>query len=118
GLLPQQLPKRMLDYRDCFEHHLIVEVGDAQKQETQEFLASFFADSGRGGAYFICTDDEAQSAMLQRFGAASAIARYFNLHREDVGGMVTFDVALRRDDEEWLEVLPPDIADQLEVSAY
>jgi D-lactate dehydrogenase len=56
--------------------------------------------------------------MLQRFGAASAIARYFNLNREKVSGMVTFDVALRRDDEDWLEVLPQEIADQLEVSAY
>lgn len=118
ALLPQQLPKRMLDYRDRFEHHLIVEVGADQKTETEEFLTSFFAEPGRGGAFFVCTDDEAQSAMLQRFGAASSISRYFNLHRKKVGGMVTFDVALRRDDEDWLEVLPAEIADQLEVSAY
>ena len=32
--------------------------------------------------------------------------------------MVTFDVALRRDDEDWLEVLPPQIADQLLESVY
>lgn len=118
ALLPQQLPKRMIDYRDRFEHHLIMEVGEAQRQETEELLSSFFAEPGRGGAFFACTDDEAQSAMLQRFGAASAIARYFNLYRKQVGGMVTFDVALRRDDEDWLEILPPEIADQLEVSAY
>ncbi|MFI8595605.1 D-lactate dehydrogenase [Microbacterium sp. NPDC078428] len=118
ALLPQQLPKRMLDYRDRFEHHLIMEVGDAQKAETDDLLTSFFAEPGRGGAFFVCTDDEAQSAMLQRFGAASAIARYFNLYRRRVGGMVTFDVALRRDDDDWLEALPPGIADQLEVSAY
>lgn len=118
ALLPQQLPKRMLDYRDRFEHHLIMEVSDAQKTEMEAFLISFFDEPSRGGASFICTDDEAQSAMLQRFGAASAIARYFNLYRERVGGMITFDVALRRDDSDWLEVLPPEIADQLEVSAY
>ena len=118
ALLPQQLPKRMLDYRDRFEHHLIVEVGDDQKKETEEALTSFFAEAGRGGAFFVCGDDEAQSAMLQRFGAASAIARYFNLYRKKVGGQVTFDVALRRDDQDWLEVLPPEIAEQLEVSAY
>lgn len=118
GLLPQQLPKRMLDYRNRFEHHLIMEVGDAQRKETEEFLGAFFAAPGRGGDFFACTDDEAQSAMLQRFGAASAIARYFNLYRKSVGGMITFDVALRRDEKDWLEVLPPEIADQLEVSAY
>lgn len=118
GLLPQHLPKRMLDYRNRFGHHLIMEVGDAQKAETEEALTSFFADPRRGGAFFACSDDEAQSAMLQRFGAASAIARYFNLNRKNVGGMVTFDVALRRDEEDWLERLPPEIADQIEVSAY
>ena len=118
GLLPQQVPKRLLDYRDRFEHHLIMEVGGAEKAETEEFLTSFFAEPGRGGAFLRCTDDEARGAMLQRFGAASAIGRYFNLHRKNVSGMVTFDVALRRDDEDWLEVLPPEIANQLEVSAY
>ncbi|KAB1656032.1 D-lactate dehydrogenase [Pseudoclavibacter chungangensis] len=118
GLLPQQLPKRLLDYRDRFEHHLIVEVGEDQKAETEAFLTAFFAEPGRGGAFLVCNDNEAQSAMLQRFGAASAIARYFNLYRERVGGMITFDVAIRRDDDDWLEVLPPEIADQLEVSAY
>ena len=118
GLLPHHVPKRLLDYRDRFEHHLIMEVGGAQKKETEEFLTSFFAEPGRGGAFLLCTEEEAQGAMLQRFGAASAIGRYFNLHRKNVGGMVTFDVALRRDDEDWLEVLPPEIADQLEVSAY
>lgn len=118
GLLPQQLPKRLLDYRDRFEHHLIMEVGSAQERETEELLTSFFSEPGRGGAFLVCTDDEAESAMLQRFGAASAIGRYFNLNRENVSGMVTFDVALRRDDQDWLETLPPEIADQLEVSAY
>ena len=32
--------------------------------------------------------------------------------------MVTFDVALRRDDEHWLEELPPEIADQLATCSY
>jgi D-lactate dehydrogenase (quinone) len=118
GLLPPQIPKRLLAYRDRFTHHLILEVSGAQETEIEETLASFFAEPGRGGDFFRCTDDEAQSAMLQRFGAASAMSRYFNLNRARLGGMVTFDVALRRDDEDWLETLPPEIADQIEVSVY
>lgn len=118
GLLPQQVPKRLLDYRDRFAHHLIMEVSDDQTTETREFLTSFFAEPTRGGAFLLCTEAEAQGAMLQRFGAASAVGRYFNLNRDKVGGMITFDVALRRDEEDWLEVLPPEIADQLEVSVY
>lgn len=118
GLLPQQLPRTMLDYRDRFEHHLIMVVSDTEKQATDELLTSFFAESGRGGSFFICTDDEAESAMLQRFGAASAATRYNNIHRRNVSGMITFDVALRRDEHAWLEVLPPEISEQLAMSAY
>lgn len=56
--------------------------------------------------------------MLHRFGAASAMTRYHNLYAKRVGDLITFDVALRRDDQDRLEVLPPEIADQLEVSSY
>ncbi|MDN6666042.1 MAG: D-lactate dehydrogenase [Brevibacterium sp.] len=118
SLLPQQLPDRMLDYRDRFEHHLLLVVSGSQKQETEDFLRSFFAEAGRGGDFFICTADEAQSAMLHRFGAASAATRYYNLNREDSSDMITFDVALRRDEDDWLEVLPAEITDQLHISSY
>jgi D-lactate dehydrogenase len=40
------------------------------------------------------------------------------MHRAEASAMVTFDVALRRDDEDWLERLPPEIADQLLESVY
>lgn len=118
ALLPAPLPKRMLEYRDRFEHHLIMVVDDAQRTVTEACLTTFFAVLGRGGSFFVCSDDEATSAMLHRFGAASAMTRYFNIHRGDVSGLITFDVALRRDDEDWLEVLPPEIANNLVVSSY
>ncbi|WP_413336655.1 D-lactate dehydrogenase [Brevibacterium sp. GP-SGM9] len=117
-LLPDQLPARMLDYRDRYEHHLLLVVSGDDKADTEEFLKSFFAEAAHDGDFFICTPDEAQSAMLHRFGAASAATRYFNLNREDSSGMITFDVALRRDDDDWLEVLPDEIADQLHISSY
>lgn len=51
ALLPQLLPKAMLDYRERFEHHLLLVVGEEQRQETEEFLTSFFAEPGRGGSF-------------------------------------------------------------------
>ncbi|WP_432790746.1 D-lactate dehydrogenase [Brevibacterium sp. K11IcPPYGO002] len=118
GLLPQQLPTRMLEYRDRFEHHLLLVVSAEEKARMGAFLDDFFAEEAHHGDYFVCSADEAQSAMLHRFGAASAATRYFNLNREDSSDMITFDVALRRDDEDWLEVLPDEIADQLHISSY
>jgi D-lactate dehydrogenase len=118
GLFPKQLPKRILEYRDRFEHHLIVVVSDTEKQETDRLLTTLFAESGGDGAFFSCTPDEAMSAMLLRFSAASAMTRYHNLHAKDVADLISFDVALRRDDDDWLEVLPEEVADQLVVSSY
>jgi D-lactate dehydrogenase len=118
GLLPQQLPKRMLEYRDRFEHHLLLVVSAEEQARMGKFLDDFFAEAAHDGDYFVCDPDEAQSAMLHRFGAASAATRYFNLNREDSSDMITFDVALRRDEEDWLEVLPEEIADQLHISSY
>lgn len=118
ALVPHRLPKRMMAYRDRFEHHLIMEVSNGDAEATEKLLTDFFAAPGRDGSFFGCNDDEAESAMLIRFGAASAVTRFHTVHRKRVGSMVTFDVALRRDDEDWLEVLPADIADQLAVSVY
>lgn len=118
ALLPQQLPQRLLEYRERFEHHLVMVVSGSDREATTELLSSFFHDAENLGAFFECTPDEAQSAMLLRFGAASAMTRYFNLNRKRSSDMITFDVALRRDDEDWLEVLPAEIADQLSVSSY
>lgn len=118
SILPTQLPRRMIEFRDRFEHHLLMEVSQADADATEHLLRGFFAEPGRGGSFFVCTEDEAKSAALHRFGASSAITRYFNMHRDDCAGMVTFDVALRRDDEDWLEVLPAEISDKLAASAY
>ncbi|UQN28830.1 D-lactate dehydrogenase [Brachybacterium kimchii] len=118
GLIPEKLPKRLLDFRDRFEHHLLLVVSGSEREATQRLLADFFAAPDHEGEFFECDADEAQSATLIRFGVASAAGRYFTMHREEASAMVTFDVALRRDDEDWLEVLPAEIADQLLESVY
>ena len=118
GLLPEQLPKRMREFRDRFEHHLILVVGGAEVDSTRDYLTTFFADPAHDGDFFMASDEEAQAAILNRFGAASAATRFYNLNRDDVSAMITFDVALRRNDDDWLEVLPQDIKDQLALSSY
>ncbi len=118
GLFPKQLPKRILEYRDRFEHHLILVVGEAERQATDQLLTTLFAAPDRNGAFFTCTPDETTSAMLLRFSAASAMTRYHSLRGKDVADLISFDVALRRDDDDWLEVLPEEVADQLVVSSY
>ncbi|MDN5688751.1 MAG: D-lactate dehydrogenase, partial [Brachybacterium sp.] len=101
-----------------YAHHLLLVVSGSERETTAQLLEQFFATSEHEGAFFECDAEEAESATLIRFGVASAASRSFVMHRGEASGMVTFDVALRRDDEDWLEVLPPQIADQLLESVY
>ncbi|MFT8704781.1 D-lactate dehydrogenase [Bifidobacterium aquikefiricola] len=118
SIFPKQLPQRMMQYRNRFEHHLLLTVSAGQKDQCEHMLRDFFAKPEYGGDFFVCTPDEAKSANLNRFGAASAATRYAELKRRHIAGLIPIDVALRRDDEDWLEVLPKEIEDQLEVKAY
>ncbi|MGY5766580.1 D-lactate dehydrogenase [Brachybacterium sp. DNPG3] len=118
SLIPEKIPARLTGFRDRFAHHLLLVVSGSERAATAELLTAFFAEPEHEGAFFECDADEAESAALIRFGVASAVGRFHVMHRADASGMVTFDVALRRDDEDWLERLPAEIADQLLESVY
>ncbi|WP_245851160.1 D-lactate dehydrogenase [Brachybacterium vulturis] len=118
ALVPGKIPPRLVEFRDRFAHHLLLVVSGSQRDATAQLLEKFFAAPEHEGGFFECEADEAESATLIRFGVASAASRYFVMHRAEASAMITFDVALRRDDTDWLEVLPPQIADQLLESVY
>ncbi|HUD95879.1 D-lactate dehydrogenase [Sphingobium sp.] len=115
-LLPDHLPPQMRDYRDRFEHHLLLKMPHASLVETRALLASLF-DTGEG-AYFECTPELAAKAFLHRFVAAGAAVRYRAVHREEVEDIVPLDVALPRNILDWQEILPPDLAEQSIHSLY
>ncbi|MDO5651114.1 MAG: D-lactate dehydrogenase [Moraxella sp.] len=98
------LPVRMLDFRQRFEHHLILKVSHDSIQATQEYLTSVFQDDNSD--YFACDENEATAAMLHRFAVASAAVRYRAVHSDTVSDIAAIDVALRRNDKDWFEVLP------------
>lgn len=64
--------------------------------------------SGRGG-YFECTPEEGAKAFLHRFAAAGAAVRYHAVHSNEVEDVLPLDIALRRNDRDWFEKLPPEI---------
>ncbi|MEE7559623.1 D-lactate dehydrogenase [Xanthomonas sp. Kuri4-2] len=117
ALLPSHLPRRMREYRDRFEHHLLLRVAQADVPQTDYFLKQHFAASS-SGAYFQCDADEGRKAFLHRFAVAGAAVRYRDTHRRTVEDIVALDVALRRDDRDWVETLPPEIAATLEARLY
>ena len=115
--MPEHLPKSLWAYRDKYEHHLIVKMGGKGVQEAREFLKTYFSDATKGG-YFECNAEETQAAMLHRFAVASAAIRYRAIHEKEVEEIVALDVALRRNDNEWFEVLPPEIDNKISHKLY
>ncbi len=111
GLLPSHLPKRMGEFRQRYEHHLLLKVSAQDAAQTEAWLSDFFA--GHEGGYFHCTAEEGRKAFLHRFAVAGAAVRYREVHREQVQDIVALDIALRRDDADWFEQLPADIDNRL-----
>lgn len=114
--LPNHLPPRMKQYRDRFEHHLLLKMSGPGIDEARTFLTRFFSDSQ--GDFFICSADEGKKAFLHRFAAAGAAVRYHAVHEKEVEDILALDIALRRNDRDWFETLPEDIDNQLVAKLY
>ena len=115
-LLPNHLPKRMESFRDLYEHHWIIEMGDEGIVEAKKYFNSFFEDNE--GDFFECTEKEAKKAQLHRFVSASAFGRYQTIYEKNIGGAMSLDVAFPRNEKNWFETLPPDIDNQIELKLY
>lgn len=125
--LPSHLPQRMNQFRDRFEHHLLLRIEKQDVAQVQAFLSQFFADQHRGrakandklqGDFFLCTEEEGRKAFLHRFAIAGAAIRYRDTHRDQVEDIVALDIALRRNDRDWMEALPEQINQQIVHKLY
>ncbi|MDZ4192316.1 D-lactate dehydrogenase [Ectopseudomonas chengduensis] len=112
NLLPSHLPARMREYRDRYEHHLLVRVSNDTLEQTRAFLSAYFASS-TSGAYFECDAEEGRKAFLHRFAIAGAAIRYREAHRSSVEDILALDIALRRNDRDWVETLPQELEDRI-----
>ncbi|MBC3227249.1 D-lactate dehydrogenase [Serratia fonticola] len=115
-LAPNHLPTRMKAYRQRFEHHLLLKMAGPGVEEAQQYLQSYFAQAD--GDFFVCTPEEGKKAFLHRFAAAGAAVRYHAVHADQVEDILALDIALRRNDTEWFETLPPEIDNQLVHKLY
>lgn len=110
-LLPSHLPPRLREWRDRYEHHLILKVAAGDAGAVRDLLRAQLSSTGEG--WFECTGDEADKAGLHRFVAAGAAVRLAAVERRRTDGIVALDVALPRNGVEWFGPLPADLADQV-----
>ena len=115
ALFPTHLPKFMRDMRQRYEHYLILKVEGPGIAEAETILDRVFADEG---AYRKCTEAEGKKALLHRFAAAGAAARYAAVHPGPVEDILALDIALRRNDEAWFENLPEAITQHISHRLY
>jgi D-lactate dehydrogenase len=112
---PNPFPERLRQFRNRYEHHLILKVSDEGIEEAQQYFDSSSVFGGKNGTsgYFICSQEEAKKALLHRFAAAGAAVRYQIMHNEEVEDILALDIALPRNCQDWMEILPDKIQSQL-----
>ncbi|WP_245312428.1 D-lactate dehydrogenase [Rhizobium sp. R693] len=115
-ILPPHLPVRLRDFRQRFEHHLMIKVAGEAVQETAELLSSLYPSEE--GAYFECNAKEGAAAFLHRFATAGAAVRYRAVNGRSTGGIVALDIALPRNENDWVERLPPELEAQIVHKLY
>lgn len=115
-LAPTHLPKRLRQFRDRYEHHLILKIGMDARDAVARVLHECIPNVS--GDFFVCSAAEADSAFLHRFVTAGAAVRYRALHPRTVEDIVALDFALRRNELVWAERLAPQLQSQLVAKLY
>lgn len=110
-LWPSHLPPRLKQYRDRYQHHLLLKMAGDGIEEAQQWLTRYFAEAE--GAFFVCSAEEGNKAFLHRFAAAGAAIRYQAVHSDQVEDILALDIALRRNDSQWFEQLPAELTQNL-----
>ena len=113
-LVPEALPKRLLEFRDRYEHHLILKLSANSSADAEVIMRDLFGDQG----WFLCDEKETKRAMLHRFSTAGAAVRYQAVHDKNVEDIIALDIALRRNDRDWFERLPEEIEKDLLAKLY
>ncbi|WP_312669933.1 D-lactate dehydrogenase [Pseudescherichia sp.] len=116
SVFPGHLPPRMKSWRNKYEHHLLLKMAGDGIAEAQSWLKEYFTEAE--GGFFACTTEEGNKAFLHRFAAAGAAIRYQAVHADEVEEILALDIALRRNDTEWFETLPEEIASKLTHKLY
>ena len=115
-LWPDVLPRRMEAFRARFAHHLILKMHGDGIEEAEAYLRETF--DGTAADWFACTPHEGKIAGLHRFAAAGAAVRLAAVRPREVSDILALDIALRRDDRDWFERLPPEFDEAVAQRLY
>lgn len=112
-LFPKHLPKRILEFGEKYNHHLIINTAD-NINEAEIFLNDFFKD--RESSFFKATKEEGKKAMLNRFASAGAGMQYCLMHRDSIEGLLDLDIAMPRNEPDFLDHLGEELDDKIAIN--
>ena len=107
-----KISPRLLSWHQRYEHHLMIKVSHPEVKAMNRLLTAFFAE--RDGEWFHCNEEEQRDAFLVRFGVGACTVFYCDYH--DINKdqrLIAFDVALRRNDDQWMIRLPAKLQEQV-----
>lgn len=112
NIWPDHLPKRVRGHRAKYEHHLIIKANNEVIETTQNLLEGFYSQENEG-EFFAADKKEGEAILLHRFVAGGAPMRYAIINGIDLKNIVPFDIALRRNDDGWHDLYPPEILNKI-----
>ncbi len=111
-IIPNHLPKRLIEYRNRFEHYMILLASDKSIDEIRNLLNSLTKDA-KDYEYIECSEDEGKDALLHRYVAGAAPNRYKIINQFSSGDLLPLDIALPRNYKDWNKIFPKEIYDQM-----
>lgn len=111
-LTPSWIEPRIHALHQQYSHLLMIKIDMQQRDELHGLLMDFFA--GQEKHFFQCTPKEEKNIFLIRFAVGGCVVYYCESKAIDPNErLVSFDVALRRNDQQWLIELPDHLKDQV-----
>lgn len=115
-LIPHGVAPRIMDMHDRFEHNLMIKVDHGQQAELDRLLDAFW--NGRDGEYFHCNAREQDDAFLVRFGVGGCTIAYCQAYGISPDErLLAFDVAMRRNDDQWRFNLPQHLQEKIMIDS-
>ena len=106
--IPDHLTPVLRDYRNRFEHFLIIVAPDDVINETKIMLDSFSKELDSYD-YKECSDEESECILLNRYVAGMAPKRSQIVNSKNSEELLPLDIALPRNCEFWHEIISDDI---------
>ena len=116
-VFPEHLPQRLVDYRNQYEHYLILYMSNQGINEARNYLEQEWSNL-EGVGFFECNETEQEASLLHRFAAAGAAIRYQTMNQKETEEVLALDIALLGNDLEWMEQIPNDLEQHLDLSLY